>query len=74
VSPATATSRPSGASVRNFGHGFVTAQSDAARFLVSTPEERVRGVAVTSGIGMTTALGLAEHVLEDLFDDAPTTV
>jgi FAD dependent oxidoreductase TIGR03364 len=52
----------------------VYAHAPGGEFLVSTPEERVRAVAVTSGIGMTTALGLAEHVLEDLFDQAPTTV
>jgi D-hydroxyproline dehydrogenase subunit beta len=34
----------------------------------------VRAVAVTSGIGMTTALGLAPRVLDELFDQTPTTV
>lgn len=35
-------------------------------FLVVTPQPGVRVVAVTSGIGMTTALGLAPRVIEDL--------
>ncbi|RBM12983.1 TIGR03364 family FAD-dependent oxidoreductase [Prauserella sp. PE36] len=35
-------------------------------FLVDSPAEGVRVVAVTSGIGMTTALGLAPTVLDDL--------
>ncbi|NUP61586.1 MAG: TIGR03364 family FAD-dependent oxidoreductase [Nonomuraea sp.] len=35
-------------------------------FLVATPMSGVRAVAVTSGIGMTTALGLAPEVLDDL--------
>jgi len=35
-------------------------------FLVASPASGVRAVAVTSGIGMTTALGLAPRVLEDL--------
>ncbi|MFE0460687.1 TIGR03364 family FAD-dependent oxidoreductase [Kitasatospora sp. NPDC058965] len=35
-------------------------------FLIEAPAERVRVVAVTSGIGMTTALGLAPEVLDGL--------
>ncbi|ROO88166.1 FAD dependent oxidoreductase TIGR03364 [Actinocorallia herbida] len=35
-------------------------------FLIATPAEGVRVVSVTSGIGMTTALGLAPEVLDDL--------
>jgi len=43
-------------------------------FLVAAPHPGVRLVAVTSGIGMTTALGLAPGVLDDLLDpvNAPT--
>jgi FAD dependent oxidoreductase TIGR03364 len=36
-------------------------------FLVATPAERVRVVCVTTGIGMTTAPGLAFTVIDDLF-------
>jgi D-hydroxyproline dehydrogenase subunit beta len=36
-------------------------------FLIATPADRIRVVSVTSGIGMTTALGLAPRVLDDLF-------
>lgn len=35
-------------------------------FLVAAPEPGVRVVSVTSGVGMTTALGLAPEVLDDL--------
>jgi FAD dependent oxidoreductase TIGR03364 len=52
----------------------VYAHAPGREFLVSTPVERVRAIAVTAGIGMTTALGLAEHVLDDLLEHAPTTV
>jgi FAD dependent oxidoreductase TIGR03364 len=52
----------------------VYAHAPGREFLVATPHERVRVVAVTSGIGMTTALGLAERVLDDLYDPVPTTV
>ena len=89
--------RPVGASVRNFGHGCVTAQAGRAlrlatrarallgagrlevrerwqgvyasapgEFLVATPVEGARVVSVTTGIGMTTAFGLAPEVLDDL--------
>ncbi|MFB4289273.1 TIGR03364 family FAD-dependent oxidoreductase [Nonomuraea sp. ATR24] len=37
-------------------------------FLIAAPMPGVRVVAVTSGIGMTTALGLAPEVLDDLLD------
>jgi D-hydroxyproline dehydrogenase subunit beta len=40
--------------------------SAPAPFLVATPMPDVRVVSVTSGIGMTTALGLAPEVLDDL--------
>ncbi|MEV4176278.1 TIGR03364 family FAD-dependent oxidoreductase [Nonomuraea sp. NPDC049709] len=40
--------------------------SAPAPFLVATPMPGVRVVSVTSGIGMTTALGLAPEVLDDL--------
>ena len=50
------------------------AHAPGREFLVATPAERVRAVAVTSGIGMTTALGLAERVLDELFEHASATV
>jgi FAD dependent oxidoreductase TIGR03364 len=40
--------------------------SASGDFLVATPVEGTRLVSVTSGIGMTTALGLAPEVLDDL--------
>lgn len=40
--------------------------SAPGQFLFATPAEDVRVVAVTSGIGMTTALGIAPRVLDDL--------
>jgi FAD dependent oxidoreductase TIGR03364 len=40
--------------------------SAAQPFLVDTPAPGVTAVAVTSGIGMTTAFGLAEQVVDDL--------
>jgi FAD dependent oxidoreductase TIGR03364 len=52
----------------------VYAYAPDREFLVATPCERVRAVAVTSGIGMTTALGLAERVLDDLFEHVSATV
>jgi hypothetical protein len=36
-------------------------------FLVASPLPDVRVVSVTTGIGMTTGLGLAERVIDDLF-------
>jgi FAD dependent oxidoreductase TIGR03364 len=52
----------------------VYAHSTDREFLVSSPCDRVRVVVVTSGIGMTTALGLAGRVLDDLFDHVPAPV
>jgi FAD dependent oxidoreductase TIGR03364 len=40
--------------------------SASAPFLVDSPEPGVTAVAVTSGIGMTTAFGLAQRVVDDL--------
>lgn len=39
-------------------------------FLVESPAEGVRVVAVTTGIGMTTGLGLGDSVVSELFDNA----
>ena len=39
-------------------------------FLIAAPEPGLRAVAVTSGIGMTTALGLAPRVLDELLAEA----
>lgn len=44
----------------------VYAHSTRTDFLIAEPSPRVRVVSVTSGIGMTTALGLAPSVLSDL--------
>ena len=38
-------------------------------FLTATPAPLTRAVSVTSGIGMTTALGLAPAVLDDLLQE-----
>ncbi|MET9629160.1 FAD-dependent oxidoreductase [Lentzea sp. NPDC006480] len=43
--------------------------SAPAPFLTATPAPRTRAVSVTSGIGMTTALGLAPAVLDDLLQE-----
>jgi len=40
-------------------------------FLVASPAPAVRVVSVTSGIGMTTGLGLADRVVDELFAGAP---
>lgn len=40
-------------------------------FLVSSPAPSVRVVSVTGGIGMTTGLGLADRVVDELFSAAP---
>lgn len=40
-------------------------------FLVATPAPGIRVVSVTTGIGMTTGLGLADRVVEELFSAAP---
>lgn len=45
----------------------VYASSPQTDFLVEAPDPHVRLVAVTSGIGMTTAFGLAPTVLSELF-------
>lgn len=41
--------------------------SAPAEFLIEAPADGVRVVAVTTGIGMTTGLGLGESVISDLF-------
>jgi FAD dependent oxidoreductase TIGR03364 len=51
--------------VRRRWHG-VYAHSTATDFLIAEPVRGVRVVSVTSGIGMTTALGLAPVVLDQL--------
>ncbi|WP_395638097.1 TIGR03364 family FAD-dependent oxidoreductase [Pseudolysinimonas sp.] len=43
---------------------YATAPED---FLIATPGDGIRVVSVTTGIGMTTGLGLAATVIEDLF-------
>ena len=40
-------------------------------FLVASPAPSVRVVSVTTGIGMTTGLGLADRVVDELFSAAP---
>lgn len=40
-------------------------------FLIAAPAPHVRVVSVTTGIGMTTALGLAPHVLNELLSSHP---
>lgn len=42
-------------------------------FLIAAPTRGVRAVAVTTGIGMTTAFGLAPRVLDEIFDQTPVT-
>jgi len=44
----------------------IYAWAEREEFLIAEPAPRVRAVAVTTGIGMTTALGLAPAVLDDL--------
>ncbi len=41
-------------------------------FLIATPLPGVRVVSVTTGIGMTTGLGLGERVIDDLYSSATT--
>jgi hypothetical protein len=36
-------------------------------FLIARPADGVRVVSVTTGIGMTTGLGLGESIVDDLF-------
>ncbi len=43
-------------------------------FLVAAPEPNVRIVSVTSGVGMTTAFGLADEVLDGLASDRSTAI
>ena len=47
----------------------VYASAPGREYLVATPAPGVRAVAVTSGIGMSTALGLAPAVLAELLDN-----
>lgn len=42
-------------------------------FLIAAPTRGVRAVAVTTGIGMTTAFGLAPRVLDEIFDHTHVT-
>jgi FAD dependent oxidoreductase TIGR03364 len=49
----------------------VYAWSGEGEFLVATPETGVHVVSVTSGIGMTTAFGLAERVFHQLLNPVP---
>jgi D-hydroxyproline dehydrogenase subunit beta len=46
----------------------VYAHAPEREFLIAAPADGVRLVTVTTGIGMTTALGLAPRVLDDLLD------
>ena len=41
-------------------------------FLIETPCDDVRVVSVTTGVGMTTGLGLGERVIADLYSTTPT--
>jgi len=47
---------------------YATAPED---FLIATPGAGIRVVSVTTGIGMTTGLGLAASVIDDLFGSTP---
>ncbi len=55
--------------VRERWQGVSAAAPDP--FLVAAPAPEVRVVAVTAGIGLTTGLGLAERVVDELFSSAP---
>jgi FAD dependent oxidoreductase TIGR03364 len=46
----------------------VYAVSDERTYLIDTPQENVRLVIVTSGTGASTGFGIAERVIDDLFD------
>ncbi|MES2865998.1 TIGR03364 family FAD-dependent oxidoreductase [Microbacterium profundi] len=48
--------------------------SAATEFLIEEPETGLHVVAATTGIGMTTGLGLAERTLDTAFDRAPLPV
>lgn len=45
--------------------------SGPSEFLIEQPEPGLLVIAATTGIGMTTGLGLAEHTLQTAFDRAP---
>jgi len=47
---------------------YATAPQD---FLIAAPGDGIRVVSVTTGIGMTTGLGLAATVIDDLFGSNP---
>jgi D-hydroxyproline dehydrogenase subunit beta len=49
--------------------GGIYAHAPGREFLIDAPAAGVRAVAVTSGIGMTTALGLAPSVLDELLTE-----
>lgn len=46
----------------------VYAVADERTYLIDTPQENVRLVMVTSGTGASTGFGIAERVIDDLFD------
>lgn len=48
--------------------------SAATEFLIEEPETGLQVIAATTGIGMTTGLGLAERTLDTAFDRAPLPV
>lgn len=48
--------------------------SAASEFLIEEPETGLHVIAATTGIGMTTGLGLAERTLDTAFDRAPLPV
>lgn len=52
----------------------VYAHAPDREFLIAAPAAGVRVVAVTTGIGMTTALGLAPRVLDEMFASNPVTL
>lgn len=55
--------------VRERWQGVYAAAPD--EFLVAAPAPDVRVVSVTTGIGMTTGLGLADRVVDELFSSVP---
>jgi FAD dependent oxidoreductase TIGR03364 len=58
-------------SVRERWHGIYPA-AEGRPFLITAPLPGVRVVEVVSGLGMTTAFGLAPRVLDELLEPAPT--
>ncbi|MGI8478381.1 MAG: TIGR03364 family FAD-dependent oxidoreductase [Gaiellaceae bacterium] len=52
----------------------IYAHAPDREFLIAAPSLGVRAVVVTTGIGMTTALGLAPHVLDGIFDHTHVTL